>query len=119
VKKDVDNIIRDFIDQERQHMAMEERVVFPAALNALRPKYRSSRDASHRGQTIRSLIPRSFPRTTGIGHSRRPTRTTGLPAVSITIPCALRVTLVSGALAKERGRAVGGRAMTAKQRKKG
>jgi hemerythrin-like domain-containing protein len=36
VRRNVDNIIRDFIDHERQHMAMEERVVFPAALNALR-----------------------------------------------------------------------------------
>jgi hemerythrin-like domain-containing protein len=33
----VADIIRDFINHERQHMAMEERVVFPAALNALRP----------------------------------------------------------------------------------
>jgi hemerythrin-like domain-containing protein len=32
----VADIIRDFINHERQHMAMEERVVFPAALNALR-----------------------------------------------------------------------------------
>jgi hemerythrin-like domain-containing protein len=32
----VTDIIRDFIKYERQHMAMEERVVFPAALNALR-----------------------------------------------------------------------------------
>ena len=38
LRQNVDNVIRDFIDQERQHMAMEERVVFPAALNALRPK---------------------------------------------------------------------------------
>ena len=30
------NIIRDFIDHEREHMAMEERLVFPAALKALR-----------------------------------------------------------------------------------
>ena len=36
VRQNVDNIIRDFINHERQHMAMEERVVFPAALNALR-----------------------------------------------------------------------------------
>jgi hemerythrin-like domain-containing protein len=36
VRRNVDDIIRDFIDHERQHMAMEERVVFPAALNALR-----------------------------------------------------------------------------------
>ena len=38
LRQNVDNIIRDFINHERQHMAMEERVVFPAALNALRPK---------------------------------------------------------------------------------
>jgi len=36
LRKNVDNIIRDFINHERRHMAMEERVVFPAALNALR-----------------------------------------------------------------------------------
>jgi hemerythrin-like domain-containing protein len=36
LRQNVDNIIRDFINHERQHMAMEERVVFPAALNALR-----------------------------------------------------------------------------------
>src|SRR5262245_45155331 len=38
VRENVVNIIRDFISHERQHMAMEERVVFPAMLNALRPK---------------------------------------------------------------------------------
>jgi len=38
LRQNVANIIRDFINQERQHMAMEERVVFPAALNALRPE---------------------------------------------------------------------------------
>jgi hemerythrin-like domain-containing protein len=38
VRQNVDNIIREFIDKERQHMAMEERVVFPAALDALRPE---------------------------------------------------------------------------------
>ena len=31
------DIIRDFIDHERQHMAMEERLLFPAALKVLRP----------------------------------------------------------------------------------
>jgi hemerythrin-like domain-containing protein len=31
-------IISDFISHERQHMAMEERTLFPAALNALRPE---------------------------------------------------------------------------------
>jgi hemerythrin-like domain-containing protein len=38
VRQRVDAIIRDFIDGERQHMEMEERIFFPAALNALRPK---------------------------------------------------------------------------------
>src|SRR4030095_13006132 len=38
VRENVANIIRNFINNERQHMAMEERVVFPAALNALRPQ---------------------------------------------------------------------------------
>ena len=37
LRQTVDDIIRDFITHERQHMAMEERVVFPAALTALRP----------------------------------------------------------------------------------
>ena len=31
------DIMRDFIDHERQHMAKEERLLFPAALNALLP----------------------------------------------------------------------------------
>jgi hemerythrin-like domain-containing protein len=35
LRQTVDDIIRDFITHERQHMAMEERVVFPAALTAL------------------------------------------------------------------------------------
>ena len=34
----VHDIIRDFIDKEQQHMEMEERIVFPAALEALRPE---------------------------------------------------------------------------------
>jgi hemerythrin-like domain-containing protein len=38
VRQRVDAIIRNFIDRERQHMEMEERIFFPAALNALRPK---------------------------------------------------------------------------------
>jgi hemerythrin-like domain-containing protein len=32
----VSDVIRDFIEHERRHMAMEERMVFQAALNALR-----------------------------------------------------------------------------------
>jgi hemerythrin-like domain-containing protein len=38
LRQRVDEIIRDFIDHERQHMEMEERIFFPAALNALPPK---------------------------------------------------------------------------------
>jgi len=34
----VDGIVRDFIARERQHMAMEERVFFPAAIKALQPQ---------------------------------------------------------------------------------
>ena len=38
LRQTIDDIIRDFISHERQHMAMEERVVFPAVLNALGPE---------------------------------------------------------------------------------
>jgi len=31
-------VMRDFIDHQRRHMAMEERTLFPAAANALRPE---------------------------------------------------------------------------------
>ena len=38
LRQNVVSTIRDFIDHERQHMAMEERIVFPTALDALRPE---------------------------------------------------------------------------------
>jgi hemerythrin-like domain-containing protein len=38
LRQTIDGIIRDFINHERHHMVMEERVVFPAALDALRPE---------------------------------------------------------------------------------
>jgi hemerythrin-like domain-containing protein len=38
LRQTVNDIIRDFISHERQHMAMEERIVFPAALEALQPE---------------------------------------------------------------------------------
>jgi hemerythrin-like domain-containing protein len=38
LRETVHGIIADFINQERQHMVMEERIMFPAALNALRPE---------------------------------------------------------------------------------
>jgi hemerythrin-like domain-containing protein len=34
----VDEIIRDFIEHERQHMKMEEQIFFPTALETLQPK---------------------------------------------------------------------------------
>jgi hemerythrin-like domain-containing protein len=36
MRNTVSNIIHEFIDRERLHMMMEERIVFPAALKALR-----------------------------------------------------------------------------------
>jgi hemerythrin-like domain-containing protein len=38
LRQAVSDIICDFIEQERQHIAMEERDFFPAALKALRPQ---------------------------------------------------------------------------------
>jgi hemerythrin-like domain-containing protein len=38
LRQGVSDIICDFIEQERQHVAMEERDFFPAALKALRPQ---------------------------------------------------------------------------------
>ncbi len=38
LRQSVDEIIRDFIDHERQHMAMEERVFFPAVVDVLQPQ---------------------------------------------------------------------------------
>jgi hemerythrin-like domain-containing protein len=36
IRRNVYDVVRDFIERERQHMAMEERFVFPAAVKALR-----------------------------------------------------------------------------------
>ena len=38
LRETVDEIIRDFIERERQHMKMEEQIFFPTALEALQPK---------------------------------------------------------------------------------
>src|SRR6516164_11173553 len=38
LRETVDEIIRDFIEHERQHMKMEEQIFFPTALKALRSK---------------------------------------------------------------------------------
>jgi hemerythrin-like domain-containing protein len=38
LRRTINNIIRDFIEHERRHMAVEENEFFPAAVKALRPK---------------------------------------------------------------------------------
>ena len=38
LRQDVDKIVRDFLEHERRHIAMEDRDFFPAAANALRPR---------------------------------------------------------------------------------
>jgi hemerythrin-like domain-containing protein len=38
LRQTVNDIIRDFIEHERRHMAMEERSFFPAAIEALQPQ---------------------------------------------------------------------------------
>lgn len=38
LRQTVNDVIRDFIDQERHHMAMEARYFFPAAVQALQPQ---------------------------------------------------------------------------------
>ena len=37
LREGVDRIVRDFIDNERKHIALEEEVVFPAIVDTLRP----------------------------------------------------------------------------------
>ena len=37
VREGVDRIVRDFIDNERKHIALEEEVVFPAIVDTLQP----------------------------------------------------------------------------------
>jgi len=37
LRQNVDNVVREFIAHERQHMMMEDQVFFPAALKALKP----------------------------------------------------------------------------------
>ncbi len=38
LRKSVDTVVREFIAHERQHMAMEDREFFPAAVKALKPQ---------------------------------------------------------------------------------
>ena len=37
LRENVDRIIRDFIDNERKHIALEDEVVFPAIVDTLQP----------------------------------------------------------------------------------
>jgi hemerythrin-like domain-containing protein len=38
LRESVDRIVRDFIDNERKHIALEEEMVFPAIVDALQPQ---------------------------------------------------------------------------------
>ena len=38
LREGVDQIVRDFIDNERKHIALEEEVVFPAIVDTLEPR---------------------------------------------------------------------------------
>jgi hemerythrin-like domain-containing protein len=37
LREDVDRIVRDFIDNQRKHIALEDKVIFPAILDTLQP----------------------------------------------------------------------------------
>lgn len=37
LREDVDRIVRDFIDNQRKHIALEDEVIFPAILDTLQP----------------------------------------------------------------------------------
>ena len=37
LREDVDRIVRDFIDNERKHIALEDEVIFPAIIDTLQP----------------------------------------------------------------------------------
>ena len=37
LRESVNNIVRDFIDSERKHIALEDEIVFPAILETLKP----------------------------------------------------------------------------------
>ena len=38
LRESVDQIVRDFIDNERKHIALEDEVVFPAITSSLKPE---------------------------------------------------------------------------------
>jgi hemerythrin-like domain-containing protein len=51
LRQTVGDIVRDFIDKERRHIEMEERVLFPAAAKALRPEDWAEIDATLTGDS--------------------------------------------------------------------
>jgi hemerythrin-like domain-containing protein len=51
LRQTVDDIVRDFIEKERRHMEMEERILFPAAAKALLPEDWAEIDARLRSDS--------------------------------------------------------------------
>jgi hemerythrin-like domain-containing protein len=63
LRQTVNDIIRDFIDQERRHMAMEERNFFPAAVKALQPQdwaEIASRSTDQRDPLLSEVVEEGF-----------------------------------------------------------
>ena len=63
LRQTVNNIICDFIEHERRHIAMEERDFFPAAVNALQPQdwaEIASRLTNQRDPLFRDVVEQRF-----------------------------------------------------------
>jgi hemerythrin-like domain-containing protein len=63
LRQTVNNIICDFIEHERRHIAMEERDFFPAAVNALQPRdwaEIASRLTNQRDPLFRDVVEQKF-----------------------------------------------------------
>jgi len=63
LRQTVNNIICDFIEHERHHIAMEERDFFPAAVNALQPRdwaEIASRLTNQRDPLFRDVVEQRF-----------------------------------------------------------
>jgi hemerythrin-like domain-containing protein len=63
LRETVNDIIRDFIEHERRHMAMEERDFFPAAVKALQPQDWAdivSRSADRRDPLFSEVVEERF-----------------------------------------------------------
>ena len=59
LREGVDRIVRDFIDNERNHIALEEEVVFPAIVDTLQPGD-SGRYRVDAGRSVRSAVSSRF-----------------------------------------------------------